>query len=234
MNVNIFTHDLRGIWLVVPDTLLVSVAILALGIVLGMILYVLQQRNNFIIRSICRLYVSYFRGVPLLIHLLIFYYGLPVVLQVISTAFNLHINYEHLNPIYAVLLSYTMYSSSFISEIIRGSFMSVGQDQIEAATALGYSRAQAFWKIKLPQSLNESVPKFLNYYVLLIRQLSLAFMVSFVDIFAKAKLESAINYRYIESFCAAAVVYWILCVVLTFIFKKYENYLRRYEKVVVV
>ncbi len=233
MNVSIFTHDLKGIWLVVPDTLLVSIAILALGIILGMILYVLQQQNNNIINALCRLYISYFRGVPLLIHLLIFYYGLPVAVQVISSTFNLHLDSQHLAPIYPVLLSYTMYSSSFLSEIIRGSFKSVGKDQIEAATALGYSRVQAFWKIKLPQSLNESVPKFLNYYVLLIRQLSLAFMVSFVDIFAKAKLESAINYRYIESFCAAAVVYWILCVVLTFIFKKYEIYLRRYEKAVV-
>lgn len=233
MNIDIFTHDLKGIWLVVPQTLLVSIAILILGIIVGMVLYILQQQSNVVIKTICKLYISYFRGVPLLIHLLIFYYGLPVVLKAISVAFNLNIDAEHISPIYAVLLSYTMYSSSFLSEVIRGSFKSVGQDQIEAATALGYSKVQTFWKIKVPQSLSEAVPKFLNYYVLLIRQLSLAFMVSFVDIFAKSKLESAINYRYIESFCAAAVVYWVLCVALTFIFQKYENYLRRYEKIAV-
>lgn len=232
MDLKVFFNDFGGIWSVVPRTLLVSIAILILGILVGFFLYVLQERHSIIIRMFCRLYVSYFRGVPLLIHLLIFYYGLPVVLGYVSSTLDLSIDAEHINPIYVILLSYTLYSSSFLSEIIRGAFKSVGEDQIDAATALGYSKWQTFYRISIPQSLSEAIPKFLNYYVLLIRQLSLAFLVEFVDVFAKSKLESAVNYRYIESFCAAAIVYWIICVVLTYVFKKYENYTRRYDKAV--
>ncbi|KRK47288.1 amino acid ABC transporter permease [Secundilactobacillus kimchicus JCM 15530] len=128
------------------------------------------------------------------------------------------------------MISYTLYAASFLSEIIRSSFKSVGKDQLEAAAALGYTKYQQFFAIKLPQALTDAIPKILNYYTLLIRQLSLAFLVSVVDIFAKSKLESADNFYYIESFLAAALVYWILCIALTLLFSNYEKYLRRFER----
>lgn len=229
MQTQIFTHDFWGIWQVVPQTLALSILILSLAIVGGLLLNSLRQSRIGLLQCTGRLYVSYFRGVPLLIHLLVAYYALPVVLKAIFPQANT----DHLSPMYSVILSYVAYSSAFTSEIIRGSFRSVTLDQIEAGRASGYTALQIDLHIRIPQALSEAVPKFLNYYVLLIRQLSLAFTVSFIDIFAKAKLESAINYRYIESFCAAAVVYWILCATLTYLFHQYEKYLRRYENTAV-
>lgn len=234
MESKIFINDFWGIWQVVPETLLVSVLILGLGIIGGLALYGLKGSHSWISRHIANIYISYFRGVPLLIHLLVTYYGLPIVLKAITVVTHWNIDTNRLNPIFAIIISYTLYTSAFISEIIRGSFKSVGTDQSEAAISAGYTNWQAVRYIRIPQALSEAVPKFLNYFVLLIRQLSLAFIVSFVDIFAKSKLESAINYRYIESFCAAALVYWILCAVLTMLFSRYEKYLRRYDKEAIV
>lgn len=229
MNSQIVLNDVTGILKVVPQTLGLSFLILLLGVILGSLFWRIQETNNHVIKGVYRGLLSYFRGVPLLIHLLVFYYGLPIVVKVFSDQFNWGIDTTHLNPIYAVITSYTLYSACFLSEIIRGSFKSVGSDQLEAASALGYTHLQRFWAIWLPQALSDAVPKILNYYTLLIRQLSLAFLVSVVDIFAKAKLESAGNDRYIEAFCAAALVYWILCVILTAVFSRIEKYLRRYE-----
>ncbi|KRK88274.1 amino acid ABC transporter permease [Lentilactobacillus sunkii] len=229
MNSQIVLNDVTGILKVVPQTLGLSFLILLFGVILGSIFWRIQETNNHVVKGVYRGLLSYFRGVPLLIHLLVFYYGLPSVVKVFSDQFNWGIDTTHLNPIYAVVVSYTLYSACFLSEIIRGSFKSVGSDQLEAASALGYTHLQRFWAIWLPQALSDAVPKILNYYTLLIRQLSLAFLVSVVDIFAKAKLESAGNDRYIEAFCAAALVYWILCVILTAIFSRIEKYLRRYE-----
>ncbi|WP_369473065.1 amino acid ABC transporter permease [Secundilactobacillus kimchicus] len=207
-----------------------SLLILLLSIILGTGLTLLRQSQNRLTRIIYRIYISYFRGVPLLIHLLVFYYALPPIVKLFSDHLNLHVDTLHLNPIYAVLISYTLYAASFLSEIIRSSFKSVGKDQLEAAAALGYTKYQQFFAIKLPQALTDAIPKILNYYTLLIRQLSLAFLVSVVDIFAKSKLESADNFYYIESFLAAALVYWILCIALTLLFSNYEKYLRRFER----
>ncbi len=230
MNEQIFVTDFWHIWAVVPQTLGLSFLILILGTLLGTLYWRAQESSFWGIRWIYSALTSYFRGIPLLIHLLVFYYAIPIVVKVISNQFGLGIDVNKISPIYAVIISYTLYSASFLAEIIRGSFKSVGYDQVEAAAALGYTPFQSFYAVKLPQALSDAVPKILNYYTLLIRQLSLAFLVSVVDIFAKAKLQSAANDRYIEAFCAAAIVYWILCVILTAVFSRIENYLRRYDR----
>lgn len=230
MSSHIFVGDFWTIWKVVPQTLGLSFLILILATLLGSLFWQIQESRHTAIKFLYHAFSSYFRGVPLLIHLLIFYYGLPIVIKALSNQFNWGVNTNQLNPIYAVIVSYTLYSASFLAEIIRGSFKSVGTDQLEAASALGCTGTQRFFAVWLPQALSEVLPKILNYYTLLIRQLSLAFLVSVVDIFAKAKLETAANDRYIEAFCAAAIVYWILCVVLTLIFSKVEHYLRRYDR----
>lgn len=230
MNTSILASDFWAIWTVVPQTLALSVLILVLGVLIGTILWQLHDSRFLLVRGIYRVYTSYFRGMPLLIHLLLTYYALPVAVKVFSDQFHWGIDTQHISSMYAIIVSYTLYSASFLAEIVRGSFKSVGTDQLEAAQALGYSHTQQFTAVWLPQALTEAVPKILNYYTLLIRQLSLAFLVSFVDIFAKSKLQSSVNAHYIESFVAAAIVYWVLCVILTFIFSKYETYLRRYER----
>lgn len=230
MNNQIFWNDFWVIWKVVPQTLLLSILILLLSTALGTLFWRIQETNHRLLKYLYRGFLSYFRGVPLLIHLLVFYYALPIVIKVFSNRFDWGVDTVHLNPIYAVLISYTLYSACFLSEIIRGSFKSVGEDQLEAASALGYTEFQRFWAVWLPQALSEGLPKILNYYTLLIRQLSLAFLVSVVDIFAKAKLQTAANDRYIEAFVAAALIYWILCVSLTTIFSRIEHHLRRYDR----
>lgn len=214
----------------VPQTLGLSLVILLLSVILGTLYWKMQGSRFRIPRLIYQILNSYFRGIPLLIHLLIFYYGIPIVVKVVSSRFNLGININQISSMYAVVISYTLYSATFLEEIIRGSFKSVGEDQLEAAAALGYTSGQSFWAVKLPQALSDAIPKILNYYTLLIRQLSLAFLVSVVDIFAKAKIQSATNDGYVEAFTAAAIVYWIVCIVLTLIFSRVEDYLRRSDR----
>lgn len=230
MNNSILVEDILKIWPVVPATLLLSLLILLLGIILGLILNHFRD-HGIIGKEFVNLYLSYFRGIPLLIHLFVFYYGLPLLLT--NTLPHImkvnEVTLQRISPLYAIIISYSLYTAAFVTEIIRGAFSAVEQGQLEAATALGYTNWQKLVYIKIPQALTEAVPKFLNYYLLLIRQLSLAFMVSFVDIFAQAQLQSASNYRYIESYVAAAVVYWSVCVVLTMGFHRIEKRISRYQ-----
>ena len=230
MNTEIFESDFWNILKVIPQTLGLSLLILLLSVILGTIFWKLGSSRSQVVKRGYELLVSYLRGVPLLIHLLVFYYAVPILVKAVGNAWGSRIDTNNLSPLYAVLISYTIYSASFLAEIIRGSFKSVGGDQLQAADALGYTESQSFWLILVPQALSDAVPKILNYYVLLIRQLSLAFLVSVVDIFAKAKLVSAANDRYIEAFCAAALIYWIVCVSLTIIFNRVEHHLRRFER----
>lgn len=215
----------------VPQTLLLSIVLLILGLLVGALLAQGNLSRYSWLRGLTRAYITYFRGIPLVIHLFIVYYGLPVLLTaVLPPLIGVSpVKLQRLNPLYAIIIAYTLYTAAFMSEIIRGAYQSVDPKQLAAAKALGYTKWQTYRFVKLPQALTEALPKLLNYYLLLIRQLSLAFLVSFVDIFAQAQLQSAVNYRYIESYCAAALIYWIIGVVLTVLFNRWERHLKKYQ-----
>ncbi len=215
----------------VPQTLLLSIVLLILGLLVGALLAQGNLSRHSWLRVLTRTYITYFRGIPLVIHLFIVYYGLPVLLTAVLPPLIgvSSVKLQRLNPLYAIIIAYTLYTAAFMSEIIRGAYQSVDPKQLAAAKALGYTKWQTYRFVKLPQALTEALPKLLNYYLLLIRQLSLAFLVSFVDIFAQAQLQSAVNYRYIESYCAAALIYWLIGVVLTVLFNQWERHLKKYQ-----
>lgn len=231
LNSSIFLEDFYKILPVIPQTLILSIVLLFLGMLVGAVIAQGRISPRPWLKRISGAYIAYFRGIPLVIHLFIVYYGLPVLLTaILPPLFGVStVKLQRLNPLYAIIIAYTLYTAAFMSEIIRGAYQAVDRQQLDAAQALGYTSWQTYRFIKLPQALVEALPKLLNYYLLLIRQLSLAFLVSFIDIFAQAQLQSAVNYRYIESYCAAALTYWLIGIVLTLLFGWWEKRLRKYQ-----
>jgi len=95
--------------------------------------------------------------------------------------------------------------------------------QIEAGLSIGFTRQQNLKRVIVPQALAVALPLFLNGLLKIIKALSLAFVVGAVDILAQARYAAALNYRYLESYLAAALVYWLICGVLLIIFNKIEE-----------
>lgn len=224
---NFFTQDFFGITTVVPYTLMLALFILLLAVLIGGMVALIDQYNIPVLRRIVALCLSFLRGTPLLVQLYLAYYGLPQLLQTVTSAIGIPFDPNNFNPVNTVIVSYSLYFSAFQSEIIKGAFLSVGYGQIEAAQAMGFSFPQTLRRVVVPQAFVEALPNLFNSYLSIIKSLSLAFLVTVVDILAKAKLESALNFRYLESYAAAAAVYWLLCIVLTVILRKYEGYLRK-------
>lgn len=224
---NIFFQDFSGILTIVPYTLGLALLILFFAILIGGILSLIDQYKVPVLSRITAVCISFLRGTPLLVQLYLAYYGLPKIFLYFAELLNLRFDPNQFNPVITVIVSYSICFSAFQSEIIRGAFMAVSYGQIEAAQSLGFSSVQTLRRIVVPQAVIEALPNFLNSYLSIIKSLSLAFMVSVVDILAKAKLESALNFRYLESYAAAAAVYWLLCVFLTVVFRKYEKTLRK-------
>src|SRR5699024_5076499 len=117
--------------------------------------------------------------------------------------------------------------SVFQSEIISESLHSLDKDKIEAAQSLWYSTIQTMRKVIIPQVMTEALPDTMNAFLIIIKALSLAFLVTVVDIFAQARLVGAQTFSYLEAFVAAALVYWVICVALTYVVNKLENRMRR-------
>ncbi|MCO7126530.1 ABC transporter permease subunit [Sporolactobacillus shoreicorticis] len=224
---NIFAQDFLNISTVIPSTLALALLILLISIALGGVLAFIEQKRVFVLWKVSQLFRSFLRGTPLLVQLYLAFYCLPVVLQKAALLAYLPFNQNDFNPVYTVIVAYSVHFAVFQSEIIRGSFLSVGYGQIEAAQASGFSFFQTMRRIIIPQAIIEALPNFFNSYLSVIKSLSLAFLVGVVDILAKAKLESALNFRYLESYAAAATAYWLLCSIMTYILGIYEKLIRK-------
>jgi len=222
-SINAFLSNLT----VVPATLGLALLIMILAIALGAVLALLQMYKVPLLGKVVTVFISFMRGTPLLVLLYIIYFSLPEIAASTGKLFNLTIDPNNVSPVFSVIISFSLYMSAFQAENIKGALVSVEYGQMEAAYSIGLTTFQAFVRIIFPQALIVAVPNFCNAYIGTIKSLSLAFTVGVVDILAKAKLNSALNFRYIESYVAAALVYWILCIVLTCIFSKLEIDLRR-------
>ncbi|MFD1778928.1 amino acid ABC transporter permease [Fredinandcohnia salidurans] len=224
---DILVEDFVGILTVVPKTLLLALVILLISTLLGGIIAIIQQYKIPIISQLITVFKSFLRGTPAVVLLYIMYYALPQISHLLLSLIGIEFNPNNLNPVITVIVTFSLTLSAFQSEIIRGAFLSVNYGQIEAAQSLGYNFLQTLWRVIVPQALTEALPDFLNSYMVIIKALSLAFLITVVDIFAKAKIVGAMTFRYLEAFVAAALIYWCISALLTYLVNRYEIRLRK-------
>ncbi len=224
---DILVEDFVGILTVVPKTLLLALVILLISTFLGGIIAIIQQYKIPIISQLITVFKSFLRGTPAVVLLYIMYYALPQISHLLLSLIGIEFNPNNLNPVITVIVTFSLTLSAFQSEIIRGAFLSVNYGQIEAAYSLGYNFLQTLWRVIVPQALTEALPDFLNSYMVIIKALSLAFLITVVDIFAKAKIVGAMTFRYLEAFVAAALIYWCISALLTYLVNRYEISLRK-------
>ncbi|AKG74945.1 amino acid ABC transporter permease [Salinicoccus halodurans] len=212
---------------VVPKTLFLALVILILSFILGAMLTYIQSLNIPVVKQIIAVLQSFLRGTPNVVLLYLVYYSLPLVVTSFLSLFGVGFDPASLNSAAVVIVTFSICYSVFQSEIIRGALHSLDKDQIEAAQSLGYSTSQTLRKVIIPQVMTEALPDTMNAFLIIIKALSLAFLVTVVDIFAQARLVGAQTFSYLEAFVAAALVYWVICGALTYVVNKLENRMRR-------
>lgn len=217
------------IWIVfqaVPRTFLLAGIILFFGIILGAVLAQVKIKQIPMVTTIVTIFVSYMRGVPLIVHLYVMMNLLPEAGVSLLSIFGVTLKVHEFPSLIIVLITYSLLEAAVESENIRGAFQSIDPKQIEAGQSIGMTRRQNLTRIIIPQALSVAIPLFLNAFFKNIKGLSLAFTVGVVDILAQARFAAALSYRYLESYIAAALVYWIICGVLQVIFNRVEDKLK--------
>ncbi len=155
-------------------------------------------------------YAALFRGTPLVVQLLILYYGLP----------NLGI---YLSPYVAAITGFILCSGAYQSEYIRGGLMSIRRGQILAAKSLGFSSVGTIFWIVLPQAIRRSLPGCGNEIVYLIKYSSLAYIVTCIEITGHARDIATTYFRFNEAFFAAGLYYLALVSLATIVLNWLEN-----------
>ena len=211
-----------------PLTLFLPAVTLLIGIVLGSIIAIVRLRSNKLVNAVLAVVVSFFRSVPAILQVFIMYYSLPyLIAPILSAVTGSVVKPFDVSPYWTAYIFFIIYQTAYQSENIRGALLSVDRGQLEAALAVGLSYYQAYKRIILPPAFAVAMPSFFTYYLHGIKSLALLFTIKIVDIFAAADIFAALYSRRTEPYVADAIIYWLLCVVLTFVFNSWERRLSK-------
>ncbi|MEE3458051.1 MAG: amino acid ABC transporter permease [Lachnospiraceae bacterium] len=179
---------------------------------LGMIIMFLRRSRFFIVREITKLYIAIMRGTPLMLQLLMWYFG-PYYL------FGMSIR-GYRFP--AIIIGFSMNYAAYFAEIYRGGIETIPKGQYEAAEVLGYSKAQTFFKIILPQVMKAILPSVTNEIITLVKDTSLAFTLAYNEMFSIAKQIAASQTSFVP-FIIAGVFYFIANYAVAFVMERIEK-----------
>lgn len=189
-------------------TLYIVVIALLFGMLLGTYIAVVRLYKVPVLSQLATVYVSFVRGIPILVLLYIVYIGLPLVIG----AFGVNIN--RWDTMIFVMIAYVVNTSAFLSEIIRSAVAGVDLGQTEAAYSVGMTRLQTFRRIIAPQAMQIGIPALGNTIVSLLKDTSLAYTLGVIDVIGVIKAISSNTYRSLEAYAAAAVIFFILSSIL--------------------
>ncbi len=196
-------------------TLSLSIISFAIGLVIAILTALARISGSKPLVAVARAYVSIIRGTPLLVQLFIIFFGLPSVGLTID-------------PFPSAVIGFSLNVGAYASEVVRAAILSIPKGQWEAAYSLGMTYRQALQRVILPQAARVSVPPLSNSYISLVKDTSLAAAILVPEMFRKAQEITATTYEPLLVYSEAAFIYWLICLVLSFIQDRIENRLDRY------
>lgn len=184
-----------------PYTLGISLLSFTSGLFLGLILALLGKSKQTWLRQLIKFYVSFMRGVPMIVVLFVLYFGLP------------YYGFQ-LPALLCALIGFTMVSAAYMAEVFRGSIEAVDFGQWEAARALGLPYASIVKQVILPQAFRIAVPSLGNVIIDMVKSSSLTAMITVPDIFQNAKIIGSREWDYMSMYILVALIYWGITIVL--------------------
>jgi polar amino acid transport system permease protein len=192
-------------------TLLVSLSGLLIGIPLSLLIAIIRVRRVRIIAPLFSLYVSFLRGIPLPLLIMLFYFGLPVA-------------GIDLNPFVAGIIALALNTSSFNSEIWRAAILNFPLEQLDAAKSVGMTEKQAFWRIIFPQIWRSNLPNFTNEVTLLIKASPAIGIIGIDDLTRRAGKLAASNYEPLSTIAIGMAMYIVILMAISLTSRWLDRY----------
>lgn len=190
---------LAGVTVTVPLALISF----AVGLVIAVGAALMRISVNPIVSGIARFYISVIRGTPMIVQLFVIFYGLGSI--------GLKID-----PWPSAIIALSLNVGGYGAEVVRAAIISVPKGQWEAAYTVGMNRRRTLTRIILPQAARVSVPPLSNTFISLVKDTSLASLILVTELFKVAQQIASATLEFMVLYLAAALVYWVLCLVLSF------------------
>lgn len=196
-------------------TLLIAFVSALFGVILGIVL-VLMSKNK-ITNIISKGYIDLFRGTPLLLQLSIIYLAIPQVLdRVFNGMYELNLDFG-LGALTAAILTFSLNSAAYLSEIIRSGINSIEVGEIEAAKSLGISPYHRYKDIILPVAFKNSFPSLMNELITLIKETSIVSVIGIADLYRRQQIVTGQTYLYFETLIVIGIVYYVVIKIISII-----------------
>ncbi|MDR1318095.1 MAG: amino acid ABC transporter permease [Treponema sp.] len=213
----------------VPVTLKITLTALIIAAPFGFVMALCNIYRVRILKELSNLYISFIRGTPIVLQILILYSLLPSLLNGLFKKAGWAVNIFDLDPIIYAYAVFALNNAALLAELFRSALLAVDKGQYEAALSAGLSPARSYLRIVLPQALVTALPNLCNLTITLIKNTSLAFIMTVKDITAVAKIEASYAYNYVEAYLDIFVLYIIICGVTQFLFDKAESRFRAWK-----
>lgn len=203
----------RGLW----TTVRITVFAVAVGIVIGFLVAVIRSTHDKtgklkIANFICRVYLTVIRGTPVVVQLLIIYFG-------IFSSVNI-------SKMIVAVIAFGINSGAYVAEIVRSGIMSIDKGQFEAGRSLGFNYVQTMWYIIMPQAFKNVLPALGNELIVLLKETSVSGYIAMEDLTKGGDIIRSRTYDAMMPMLAVALIYLIIVMLLEFAVGKLERRLR--------
>ncbi len=204
-------------------TLMIAVTGLIIGILIGTIIATVRVLPKYkllprILNSICSFYVALFRGTPMVVQLLVFYY---VLLPVIGW---------RITGVQVAMLVFGLNSGAYISEIMRSGIQSVDPGQMEAGRAVGLGFGASMCRIVIPQAVKNILPTLGNEFITLIKETSVVSFVGATDLYMAFNYIGSNSYEFMVPYLVMALIYIVLVLIISLLIKLMERSLKKSDR----
>jgi His/Glu/Gln/Arg/opine family amino acid ABC transporter permease subunit len=197
-----FLHELGVAFSYIPVVMLLSVLPMAGGLVLGTLIALARIYKVPVVSRAGQAYIVVVRSIPILLQMFLVYYLVRGLYAMVGASPS------DINKTVVVIGVFALGSVPFLSENIRSALLSVEKGQYEAGVSVGMSSFAVFRYIVLPQSLPVAIPVLGSSFIVMIKGSSAAYLLGVVEMLQAATMEVSGNYRYLEAYCATAMIYW--------------------------
>ncbi len=217
------------IFKVIPVTLNITVVAMFFALFIGTITALVRIYKIPVVCQLAAFYLSFTRGTPLLVQIYLSYYGIPKFLDYAHSAYGWNIDVNGIPAIVFIYFAFSLNVGAYLSETIRAAIQAIDKGQMEAALSLGMTTWQGLYRIIFPQALAVALPSFGNTVISLIKDTSLAFMISVVEMMGEAKILGARGLQFFEVYIVVALIYWLICIFVERIVMIFEKRAKQFE-----
>ena len=224
MNFGFIREALPQVLAAVPVTLEMAVLATVAGWILGILIAVVRRNHIPVVSQICAVFVSFIRGVPMVILLYVSYYALPMMIYSATG-----IDTTSIPAIWYAIVALSLDQAAYSSEVFRAALDSVNRGQLEAAWSVGMTTWQAMRRIIFPQALAVALPNLSGLFIGIIRGTASAYYVGVYEITATANLLATPGLNFIEAYVMTTLIYELISFICNRLFGSAENRLNRFR-----